>query len=450
MVRTWLSFFFAVAIYADDARFCDIRQHGGVQGAVDACAARGGGTVYVPPGRMVTGDIQLKDNVTLYLEAGAVLVPSQNRADHKGPWRGFIWADGAKHIGLAGKGTLDGEARYEWSPRRRPDEEIAEEYEIARQASVDMRRSNHAGLGIYLVRFVRSSDIVVEDVSLLNSQFWTLRLDECQRVRVRGAYLANDLEKAVNGDGIDIVSSREVQISDSIISTGDDAICLKTIPLEKGGRALPTENVTVTNTILSSSSTALMIGTETLADIRHVIFSNSVIRSSNKGIGINVQDGATVSDVMFLNLTMELDRRHWNWWGSAEMMKFVLKKRTAESRLGVIRDVVVDNIRARARGTSLAAGQAGPIDSLTMRNIDLEIWAENTPDKRATHALVVENVRRLRIQGLRVRWAEDVTEPKWGSALVLRHIADCRMEGFEGTAGRKDGTAPAVVQEDVH
>ena len=48
----------------------------------------------------------------------------------------------------------------------------------------------------------------------------------------------------------------------------------------------------VTNCILASSSTAMMIGTETHADIRHVVFSNIVVRDSNKVFGINVQDGA--------------------------------------------------------------------------------------------------------------------------------------------------------------
>ena len=76
----------------------------------------------------------------------------------------------------------------------------------------------------------------------------------------------------------------------------------------------------------------MMIGTETHADIRHVVFSNIVVRDSNKVFGINVQDGGTVSDVRFQNVTFELNRRHWNWWGSAEVLKFVLKKRTPESR----------------------------------------------------------------------------------------------------------------------
>ncbi len=99
-----------------------------------------------------------------------------------------------------------------------------------------------------------------------------------------------------------------------------------------------------------------MIGTETHADIRHVVFNNCVIRNSNKGFGINVQDGATVSDVVFSNLTIETSRRHWNWWGSAEMCKFVLKKRSASSRLGAIRDIVVDNVIAHVRGTSTMTG----------------------------------------------------------------------------------------------
>ncbi len=60
----------------------------------------------------------------------------------------------------------------------------------------------------------------------------------------------------------------------------------------------------------------MMIGTETHADIRHVVFSNIVVRDSNKVFGINVQDGATVSDVRFTNVTFETNRRHWNWWAA--------------------------------------------------------------------------------------------------------------------------------------
>ena len=44
-----------------------------IRTAVDACAAAGGGTVYVPPGEYTVGTIQLKDNVNLNIEGGATL-----------------------------------------------------------------------------------------------------------------------------------------------------------------------------------------------------------------------------------------------------------------------------------------------------------------------------------------------------------------------------------------
>src|SRR5262245_24880845 len=46
---------------------------GACQAAIDACTAAGGGVVRVPPGEYSVGTIQLKDNVTLHVEAGATL-----------------------------------------------------------------------------------------------------------------------------------------------------------------------------------------------------------------------------------------------------------------------------------------------------------------------------------------------------------------------------------------
>jgi hypothetical protein len=189
-----------------------------------------------------------------------------------------------------------------------------------------------------------------------------------------------------------------------------------------------------------------MIGTETEADIRHVLFNNCVIRNSNKGFGINVQDGATVSDVIISNLTIETSRRHWNWWGSAEMCKFVLKRRTPESRLGAIRDIVVDNVVAHPRGTSTITGHTErPIENLRLSNLDITMLPENAVDKRATHALQLQDVRGARIRDLSVRWAEDAAEPKWQSALVLRRVSDFEIAGFTGRQGIRDGKHPALL-----
>jgi len=189
-----------------------------------------------------------------------------------------------------------------------------------------------------------------------------------------------------------------------------------------------------------------MIGTETHADIRHVLFNNCVIRNSNKGFGINVQDGATVSDVVFSNLTIETSRRHWNWWGSSEMCKFVLKKRSPSSRLGTIRDVVVNNVVAHVRGTSTMTGHPErPLQNIRMSGIQLFMNPENVRDKRATDAMRIAGIQGLRIRDCSVDWAENETEAKWQSALVLRNVSDFEIDSFAGRQGLKSSEAPAIV-----
>jgi hypothetical protein len=302
----------------------------------------------------------------------------------------------------------------------------------------------------YLFVLQESEDVRIEGVTIRNAPLWNVRLQDCDRVWIRGIHVYSDLERAVNSDGIDIVSSSNVTISDSTIVTADDSICLKTEALDQApGRTVrPVANVLVTNCILGSSSTPMMIGTETHADIRHVVFSSIVVRDSNKVFGINVQDGGTVSDVRFQNVTFETSRRHWNWWGGAEVMKFVLKRRSPESRLGRIEHITVDGAQGTARGTSLVAGHPERmLEDITVSNLRVRMLPENKPDKRATHGLVFERVKRLALRHVAVEWDRDNPEPRWENALVLRDIQGLDLQSFQGEAGRKGKVA--VVKERV-
>jgi hypothetical protein len=415
------------------------------QAAIDACNAAGGGTVRVPPGQYSVGMLQLKDNVTLHVEAGATLFLIQDTTQFPRGRRAMVFAENATNIGLTGRGTLDGLAQYEFVAMRGVDPEIAQEIAIARAAGVDMRRYYRVGVQTYMCILNNCRNVQLRDLSIVHSPLWNIRLNDCERVTVHGVYIYSDLEKGVNADGIDIVSSKNVTISDSIIETGDDAIVLKAIARD-GQPARPVENVTVTNCVLTSSSTALMIGTETQADIHHVLFNNCVIRNSNKGFGINVQDGAVVRDVIVSNLAVETSRRHWNWWGSAELCKLVLKKRTPASRLGAIRDIVLANITARVRGTSTIVGHAEqPIENIRFSNVDVTMLPEDAVDKRASHALVFENASGIQLRDLSVRWSKEGAEPTWQSALALRNVTDFEIDGFRGRAGQAASDTAVIV-----
>ena len=49
-----------------------------IQAAIDACAAAGGGMVYIPPGDYTTGTVHLRSHIRLHVEAGATVYSSKD------------------------------------------------------------------------------------------------------------------------------------------------------------------------------------------------------------------------------------------------------------------------------------------------------------------------------------------------------------------------------------
>src|SRR5688500_2279003 len=72
----------------------DVRQHGAtgdgktldspaINSAIEAAAARGGGTIYFPAGDYLSTSIRLKSNIALYLDQGATIVAASPKDGHK-------------------------------------------------------------------------------------------------------------------------------------------------------------------------------------------------------------------------------------------------------------------------------------------------------------------------------------------------------------------------------
>ena len=53
-----------------------------IKKAIDAAVKNGGGTVYFPAGKYLTGAIHLKSNITIFIDAGAELHFSDNFDDY--------------------------------------------------------------------------------------------------------------------------------------------------------------------------------------------------------------------------------------------------------------------------------------------------------------------------------------------------------------------------------
>ena len=96
-----------------------------IQRAIDACASMGG-TVFLPPGRYLSGTLFLRSDVTLHISKGATLLGSTNLQDFP-PIRpalrsyadnysdkSLIYGENLERIGITGEGIIDGQgASYE-------------------------------------------------------------------------------------------------------------------------------------------------------------------------------------------------------------------------------------------------------------------------------------------------------------------------------------------------
>lgn len=108
-----LSVFKLVAQNEYKASFFGIRSNGitdntsSIQKAINFISENGGGVLVFSVGRYLTGAVELKSNVSIKLNEGAVIVGSVNIHDYKGH-KGIFWAESKDNISLTGKGVIDG------------------------------------------------------------------------------------------------------------------------------------------------------------------------------------------------------------------------------------------------------------------------------------------------------------------------------------------------------
>jgi polygalacturonase len=333
-----------------------------IQKAIDDCSSSGGGSVIFPSGSYLTGTIYLKDNVTIYLESGSVLLGSTKIVDYKPS--NLIRAFEAKNIGIAGNGRIDGQGFAFWIPTN------TGRFEHMKQAAGNM------------IQLEACENVRITDVNLSGSESWTLHLLACNDVLVSGVRIRN-LVHGPNTDGIDIQACSNVKIMGCDIQTNDDAIVLKNRNPRYYGK--PCENITITNCVLSTICEALKIGTESLNDFRNIVFSNSVIRPPKTvkdleklnynmsmapmgGVSLETVDGANLQGVTITNIVMENVR--------VPIFIRLANRGAGEQKVAVpvpgsLKDVIISNIVAYG-ATSASSVTAIPgyyVENVLLSNI---------------------------------------------------------------------------------
>ncbi|HZZ17894.1 MAG TPA: glycosyl hydrolase family 28 protein [Opitutaceae bacterium] len=377
-----------------------------IQKAIDTCSSQGGGRVVIPAGSSFTvGTIILKSHVDLHLERGALLEGSPTYADYTRfapqpvsfdpgpiPMMGvLVYADGAEDIAITGAGKIDGN---------------------------EMAYVTKVGPYIYTCVNARPFEVVLKgcrhvlmrDVTLSNSAFWTLRLLGCDDAFLDGLRIDGDL-RMPNNDGLDIDRSSNVRVIGCNISTGDDCISLKAVPLSEG-ITKDCENITIANCTLRSRSSGLVLGCDVGGQIHDVVMNDCVIRDSHRGVSVRLSLGGSIVRALFSNMIIETKIFDSMWWGRGEPIQVEAVRWNATSDLGVVKDIRFSNIICNSEnGAMVWADEPGHIDNISFDHVSVHIvkpvaFAGGQQDLRPT---ANEGLPKMPTNGFILRQAANVS-----------------------------------------
>jgi Glycosyl hydrolases family 28 len=368
---------------------------------IQACFDQGGGTVIIPAGHFLSGTIQLLSHIELHLDAGAILDGSRDTGDYRllkstlfneGYTRyGLIYASNAEAISITGKGEINGEGSFFMHGINKPHVGHDFDRKYTRQGDAFMNKDSifedgplsydyRPGL---LITLDHCQHINITDISLKDSPEWTLRIGDCDGVSIHGITIDNN-RLIPNNDGIHCTTSRNILISDCNISVGDDAIIVSgfenkreasdgTGHFEFGNKQGIAENITVTNSILSSSSACIRVG---YGDhpIRNLIFSNIVMYSSNRGIGVFSRSKSLIENVLFSNIVISTRLYSGHWWGKGEPIHISAVSDDSSGDAGKIRNIRFSNIIATAQtGIIIYGVKESLLENIVLDKIKLTI-----------------------------------------------------------------------------
>jgi len=387
-----------------------------INAAIERCAAKGGGQVLFPPGHYLSGTIQLRSHVTLFLTAGAVLRGTTNLSHYEKPaipsfmpeakwgkWhRALIVGENIEHAAIAGQGTIDGNKVFDATGEEK------------------MR-------GPHTISLVNSKGFSLRDISIVDSANYAVFFQLTDDVAIR------NLKITGGWDGIHFRGGpgrpcRNVSITGCEFYTGDDSIA---------GRYW--DNVLISDCILNSSCNGIrLIGPAVHLIVHGCLFygeGRQPHRSSkrtNMLSGIILQPGAwdktegLLDDVLLANNTMHKVASPVTIWtkGDNPVNRITV---SALKATGVYRSALSVESWGEAPIAHVAIKDAtieftggGKVDTGRQAVKNPSVDARNLP----AWGVYARNVKRLSLQDVRMSFVEKDLRP----AIIAEDVADLEMD----------------------
>jgi polygalacturonase len=392
---------------------------------ISELSAKGGGTVFFPAGTWLTGPIILKSNITVWLDAGAVVKFSDDFDDYlpmvPSRWEDVrvknfvsqIYAYQCENISIRGRGHFEGQGKKWWDFMRSAISKQQPEskwQEIFRKENAELLAKNayisakNNFLRPPMITTYECNNVLIEGVSFSNPPFWTIMPAFTDNITITGVTIENPGESP-NTDGIDPSSCRNVHISNCHITVGDDCIVIKSGRDEDGREAArPTENITITNCTMLKGHGGVVIGSEMSGNVKRVTISNCIFEGTDRGIRIKTMRGrgGLVEDIRVSNIVMN------NILNEGILITLRYQSTKAEplsERTPAVNSVNLSNINIRGAQRPIAIYGLEERDITQISMSDMQIFS--------TKGILVENGADISFHDIRM-------EIKEGSALEAK------------------------------
>jgi hypothetical protein len=181
--------------------------------AIEAAEVKAGSEVHFPPGKYLSGTVQLKSDIVLVIEPGATLIGTSNLSEYKmfhppagtpeagfkPEWhRGLILGDNVQNVTITGGGEIDG-------------------HKVFDAAGEEHMRGPHT------IMIGHGRGIKVTQISIRDSANYAILLEDCSDSQITDVKITGGWD-GVHFRGWPNAYCKNITIADCNLATGDDAI----------------------------------------------------------------------------------------------------------------------------------------------------------------------------------------------------------------------------------
>ncbi|KAJ3672651.1 hypothetical protein LUZ60_007372 [Juncus effusus] len=271
----------------------------------------GGGMLYVPAGKWLTGPFNLTSHFTLFLHKDAVLLgtqdvnqwplmdplPSYGRGRDKpgGRYSSLIGGSNLTDVVITGNnGTIDGQGASWWQK---------------------FHKNQLKYTRGYLIELLYSDQILISNLTLVNSPAWNIHPVYSSNIVVSSITILAPVNSP-NTDGINPDSCSHVRIEDCYVVSGDDCVAIKSGWDEYGiSYGMPSQHIAIRRlTCVSPTSAVIALGSEMSGGIQDVRAEDITAINSESGVRIKTAPGRGAYVKGIYVRGMNLNTMKWAFW----------------------------------------------------------------------------------------------------------------------------------------